>query len=141
MSRVHEAMRDLERRTATEKPAPAPASNLISALIGELADEVPDDPNLEAVRADLLSVSRSYENDKKKDLALRFYIAMRSALRAHEILLERLKKAERKSRPNEVSIAEGAHVPPLDREQSTPEVHALEPRPSQHTDDSHSHQS
>jgi hypothetical protein len=120
MSRVHEAMRDLERRTAAEKPSPAPATNLISALIGELADEVPDDPNLETVRADLLSVSRSYENDKKKDLALRFYVAMRSSLRAHEILLERLKKAERKSRLNDAGVGEN-------REQPTLEVHTLQP--------------
>ena len=106
MSRVHEAMRNLENKSAAEKELGAAPSNLVGALIAELADEVPDDPNLETVRADLLSVSRSYEGDKKKDLALRFYLATRSLLRAHEMLHERLKKAEKRNRMPEVGTSE-----------------------------------
>ena len=66
----------------------------MGALIEELADEVPDDPYLETVRADLLAAGRSYETGKKKDLALRFYLAFRSLLREHAVLAERLSKAE-----------------------------------------------
>ena len=97
MSRVHDAMRDLARKSTQEKDSVAAPSNLIGALIGELADEVPDDPNLETVRADLLSASRSYEIDKKKDMALRFYLAMRSSLHAYEVLQERLRGKPRRS--------------------------------------------
>lgn len=94
MSRVHDAMRNLEHRSAPEKGSVTAPSSLVGALIGELAHEVPDDPSLEGVRADLLAVSRSYESDKKKDLALRFFLALRSLLRAHQKLQERLRKAE-----------------------------------------------
>jgi hypothetical protein len=55
-------------------------SKLVGALIEELAHDVPDDPRLETVRADLLAASKSYEAGKKKDLALRFYLAVRSLL-------------------------------------------------------------
>jgi hypothetical protein len=65
-------------------------SKLVGALIFELADDVPDRPGLETVRADLLAASRVYEHGKKKDLTLRFYLAIRSLL--HEV--ERLEKLE-----------------------------------------------
>jgi hypothetical protein len=57
-------------------------------------------------------------------LALRFYLAMRSALRANEILQERLMKAERKNRaadlgnienPDKAHAVEPAADPPSDR--------------------------
>jgi len=108
MSRVHDAMRNLEQKSAPEKDPVAVPGNLVGALIGELADEVPDDPNLESVRADLLSVSRSYEQDKKKDLALRFYLAMRSVLRANEMLQDRLRKVEKRNRAAEFGTIENA---------------------------------
>jgi len=91
MSRVHDAVRKLEHRG---EGSGATLSNLVGALIEELADEVPDDPYLETVRADLLAAGRSYESGKKKDLALRFYLAFRSLLREHAVLAERLSKAE-----------------------------------------------
>ena len=118
MSRVHEAMRNLEQKNAPEKDSLAAPSNLVGALIGELADEVGEDPGLESVRADLLAASRAYESDKKKDLALRFYLAMRSSLRAYELLQERLKKAEKKNRSLEMA--------PAAREEERTEVHVVE---------------
>ncbi|HVP00111.1 MAG TPA: hypothetical protein VMT15_18700 [Bryobacteraceae bacterium] len=78
-----------------EKGSGSAVTNLVGALIGELADDVPDDPSMEGVKADLMAVSRSYEIDKKKDLALRFYLAIRSLLRENEVLRDRLKKSER----------------------------------------------
>jgi hypothetical protein len=96
MSKVHDAMRQLEHKSAPETGSSA-LNNMVVALIEELADEVPDDPRLETVRADLLAVSRSYETSKKKDIGLRFYLAMRSLFREYELLQERLKKAERKA--------------------------------------------
>jgi hypothetical protein len=82
VSRVHDAMRRIE-----QTPPPARAggalSKLVSALIEELASDVPDDPRLETVRADLVTASRSYESGETQDLALRFYLAIRSLL--HEI--------------------------------------------------------
>ena len=65
-------------------------SKLVGALILELADDVPDMPGLETVRADLFAAAKVYETGKKKDLALRFYLAIRSLF--HE--LERLEKIE-----------------------------------------------
>jgi hypothetical protein len=59
-------------------------SKLVGALIEELAHDVPDDPRLETVRADLLAASKAYEAGKKKDLALRFYLAIRSLLQELE---------------------------------------------------------
>jgi hypothetical protein len=59
-------------------------SKLVGALIEELAHDVPDDPRLETVRADLLAASKSYNEGKKKDLALRFYLAIRSLLQELE---------------------------------------------------------
>jgi hypothetical protein len=52
---------------------------------------------LESVRADLLAASRSYESCKKKDLALRFYLATRSLLREYELLNANLRRAERRA--------------------------------------------
>jgi hypothetical protein len=116
-------MRNLDPKNPTDKESVPVPTNLVSALIGELADEVPDDQNLEAVRADLLSASRSYENDKKKDLALRFYIAMRSSLRAYQELQERLRKAEKKIRVHDEPTVENGHVPVPVHEQQ----HAQQP--------------
>jgi len=59
-------------------------SKLVGALIEELAHDVPDDPRLETVRADLLAASKSYEAGRKKDLALRFYLAVRALLQELE---------------------------------------------------------
>ncbi len=94
MSKVHNAMRQLEHKSAPATSAGA-LSHLIDDLLQELADELPDDPKLDPVRADLLVASRSYETCHKKDLALRFYLAMRGLLREHEVLRERIRKAER----------------------------------------------
>jgi hypothetical protein len=102
MSKVHDAMRHLEHQSAPETGSGAALNNLVGALIEELADEVPDDPKLETVRADLLAASRSFETGKKKDLALRFYLALRSLLREHELLQERLKRVEKR---NQTEIA------------------------------------
>lgn len=96
MSKVHDAMRSLEHKGAPDNGSRPALRNLIGALIEELVDEMPDDPKLETVRADLLAASRSYESGKKKDLALRFYLAIRTLLHEHEILQERLHKAERR---------------------------------------------
>jgi hypothetical protein len=104
MSKVHDAMRHLEK-SAPETGSGAALNNLVGALIEELADEVPDDPKLETVRADLLAASRSFETGKKKDLALRFYLAMRSLLREHELLQERLTKAEKRNQMENAPLA------------------------------------
>ena len=61
-------------------------SKLIGALIEELAHDMPDDPRLETVQADLLAASRCYESGKKKDLALRFYLAVRALMQEIEHL-------------------------------------------------------
>jgi len=114
MSKVHDAMRHLETKSATEA-SPAPTlSNLVGALIEELAHELPDDPKLETVRADLLAASRSYDTCKKKDLALRFYLATRSLLREYELVNDRLRKAERKVQVPELE------TPPVTPEETHP---------------------
>jgi len=110
MSKIHDAMRQLEHMSAPETNSSAALSNLVGALIVELADEVPDDPRLETVRADLLAASRSYETCKKKDLALRFYLAMRSFLREYELLQERLRKAEKKLQAPEPENVENGRL-------------------------------
>jgi len=65
-------------------------SKLVGALLVELAYDVPDKPGFESVRADLLAASAVYESGDKKDLVLRFYLAIRSLF--HEI--KRLEKME-----------------------------------------------
>ncbi|HEY4363167.1 MAG TPA: hypothetical protein VGN17_19515 [Bryobacteraceae bacterium] len=55
-------------------------TDLVGALLAELAQELPEGAYLEGVRADLLAASRSYEQGEKKDLALRFYLAFRTML-------------------------------------------------------------
>ena len=81
-------------------------SKLVGALIEELAHDVPDDPRLETVRADLLAASKSYNEGKKKDLALRFYLAIRSLLQE----LERARPEPAKAK--EVgAAAEHTHIP------------------------------
>jgi exonuclease V gamma subunit len=99
VSRVHNAMRGLEYRNmaAPEKEPSSTLSNLVGALLEELADEIPDDLKLEAVKTDLVAASRSYENSKKKDLALRFYLATRALLREYEVLHDRLRHMEKKN--------------------------------------------
>lgn len=57
---------------------------LVGELLRELAEDVPDKPGFESVRADLLTASKVYEYGKKKDLALRFYLAIRSLFHALE---------------------------------------------------------
>ena len=104
MSKVHDAMRNLERGVPEAVPTGA-LRNLVGALIGELAQELPDDAKLESVRADLLAASRSFEVSKKEDLALRFYLATRSLINEYELLHERLRKSERERR---MQIAEPA---------------------------------
>jgi hypothetical protein len=118
-------MRHLEHKTVPEKEAGGALNNLVAALIEELADEVPDNPKLETVRADLLAASHSYETCKKKDLALRFYLAMRSLLREHELLQERLKKAEKRGPSFEGGNSE-VHLTSPDRPENVAEAYALE---------------
>ena len=126
MSKVHDAMRNLEQKTAPESASSIATGNLVSALIEELADEMPDDPKLETVRADMLAASRSYETGKKKDLALRFYLAMRSLVREYELVQERLKRAEKK-----IQMAESGN---LAQEEAKPEVHGLAAAATAHSD-------
>lgn len=96
MSRVHDAMRGLEQRSAPESGSGGSLGSLIGGLLEELANEVPDDPRLEAVRTDLILASRLSPN-QQKDLTLRFYLAFRSLLRENELLQERLRKAEKRN--------------------------------------------
>ena len=105
MSRVHNAMRGLEYRnmTAPEKEPSTTLNNLVGALLEELAEEISDDLKLEAVKTDLVAASRSYENSKKKDLALRFYLATRALLREYELLHDRLKHVEKKNQALEAA--------------------------------------
>lgn len=107
-----------------EKPSGSTLTNLVGALIAELADDVPDDPAMEGVRADLTAVSRSYEVDKKKDVALRFYLAIRSLLRENEMLRDKLRKAERESRTEAPSPAPEHHPPAALPGQQTTGEHA-----------------
>jgi len=79
-------------------------SKLVGALIEELAHDVPDDPRLETVRADLLAASKSYEAGRKKDLALRFYLAVRS-------LLQELEHAQQAMKPKESTAAVAGEHP------------------------------
>lgn len=101
MSKVHDAMRSLEQKPVGESAPGASLNSLVGALLGELAHEVPDDPKLETVRADLLAASRGYESSKKKDLALRFYLATRSLLHEYELVSASLRKAERRASVHE----------------------------------------
>jgi hypothetical protein len=121
MSRVHDAMRNLEHKSAPENGSGVALGNLVGALIEELADEVPDDHRLETVRADLIAASRSFEAGKKKDLALRFYLATRSLLREYELLQERVKKLEKKHSSDGGNGDKGSG----DREEGSPENLAL----------------
>jgi len=89
MSRVHNALRRLENGGSSQT-----VSALISAMLRELADEVPDEAYLEGVRADLVVASRMYETAKKEDIALRFYLAISSLLKEQTLLRERLKRAD-----------------------------------------------
>jgi hypothetical protein len=88
MSQTYEVLRRIGKKGSPESETAM--GNLMGALLEELAKDVPDDPRLETVRADILTASRLYETSEKKDLALRFYLAIRSLL--HEV--ERLKHVE-----------------------------------------------
>ncbi len=119
-------MRGLEYRgaPAPEKEQSATLNNLVGALLEELADEIPDDLKLESVKTDLAAASHSYENSKKKDLALRFYLATRSLLREYELLHDRLKHAEKKNQALEAGnllIHAGVENEP----ETKPEIPAL----------------
>ena len=115
MSRIYDAVHNIAHKSAPEAGSEAALQNLVGAVIKELANEVPDDPYLETVRADLLAASRSYETCGKEDLALRFYLAIRSLLRKHVLLQERLRKAEA-SKMNHVPGLENLdNAPPLAR--------------------------
>jgi hypothetical protein len=135
MSKIHDAMRQLEHKTAPEA-SNAGLGNLVGALIEELAHEVPEDAGLEAVKADLLAASRSYEASKKKDLALRFYLATRSLLREHALLQDRLKKAEsvKKNQGIELGPVENAPLTAQDRQAWRSEVRSLGPMLDPHSD-------
>ncbi len=61
-------------------------SKLVGALLLELVADVPDKPGFESVKADLLAASQAYEYAQKKDLALRFYLAIRSLLHLQDQL-------------------------------------------------------
>jgi hypothetical protein len=125
MSKIHDAMRSLEHKGGQEAGSGPGLSNLVGALIEELAHEVPDDACLEAVKADLLAASHSYETGKKKDLALRFYLATRSLLREYTLLQDRLKRAEKKNQPSEGPHLENMPVAGPERQPWRPEVRAL----------------
>jgi hypothetical protein len=116
-------MRGLEYRntTAPEKEPSATLSNLVGALLEELADEISDDLKLESVKTDLVAVSRFYENSKKKDLALRFYLATRSLLREYELLHDRLRHVEKKNQALEAEKLV-THQTAEGRPETTPEV-------------------
>jgi hypothetical protein len=88
MSQTYEVLRRIGKRGAPESDSAM--GNLMGALIEELSKDVPDDPRLETVRADILTASRTYETSDKRDLALRFYLAVRSLL----IEVERLQQGE-----------------------------------------------
>ena len=123
MSRVHNAMRGLEQRNAAEPEKPgANMNNLVGALLEELADEVSDDLKIESVKTDLVAASRSYETSKKKDLALRFYLATRSLLREYELLHDRLRHAEKKNQALE-SASLMTNLGAGERAETKPEVH------------------
>ena len=112
MSQVHNAMRRLEGRPMAAKTTDSALSNLVGALLEELADEVPDDPRLETVRVDLLAAASSYQSGDKKDLAMRFYLATRSLLREFEDLEARSKPAHPAATPaTEFSHGENPPAP------------------------------
>ncbi len=119
MSRVHDAMRRLENKPSSTKTPDTALSNLVGALLEELADEVPDDPRLETVRVDLLAAASPYQTGDKKDLAMRFYLAMRSLLREYEDLEASTKPAQ----PSGYAPSEHMHAeppPPPPPQQSNP---------------------
>jgi hypothetical protein len=94
----HNCFNSHEQNPEGKRPGSASSSPL-GALIEDLAHEVPDDPYFETVRTDLLSASRSDKVGQEKDLTLRLFLAIRSLLREHALLKERLRRVlERESR-------------------------------------------
>jgi len=116
MSRVHDAMRRLERGKAPERSPEVALSNLVGALLEELADEMPDDPRLETIRTDLLAAAASYATGDKKDLAMRFYLAFRSLQRENALLAEQLRRAEaaKASPPPQYGYVENPPTPHME---------------------------
>jgi hypothetical protein len=90
-------------------------SKLVGALLVELAYDVPDKPGFESVRADLLAASAVYESGEKKDLVLRFYLAIRSLF--HEIkILEKMEAARQREATAGSDTAQGAfHEPGINQ--------------------------
>lgn len=88
-----------------QKARPDTLSQLVGALLLQLADDVPDSAGLETVRADLLAASRDYEAGTKQDLALRFYLATRTLLQA--VSHQRSKET---AKVLETAASAGAHV-------------------------------
>ena len=113
MSRVHDAMRRLENKPMATKAPDTALNNLVGALLEELADQVPDDPRLETVRAYLLAAASSYQSGDKKDLAMRFYLATRSLLHEYEDLESRNTSAQPSVNPvNEFMHGDNPPPPP-----------------------------
>jgi hypothetical protein len=103
-----------------EKGTEDTMSKLVGALLLELAEDVPDKASLESVRADLVAASKVYESGKKKDLALRFYLATRSLL--HEI--ERLEKEAAKHKELPLPFDAGQQMPQQPQQTWTNENYA-----------------
>lgn len=92
-------------------------SKLVGALLRELAGEVPDRPGLESVRTDLLTAGKVYEEGKKKDLALRFYLAFRSMIQE----MKRMEKVEARVREAAASVSgPGVSYQPQESHQEFP---------------------
>lgn len=98
-------------------------SKLVGALLRELASEVPDKPGLESVRTDLLTAGKVYEDGKKKDLALRFYLAFRSLIQELK-RMEKLEAARAKEAAAQINSAPGGSYPqPQESHQELPVPH------------------
>jgi hypothetical protein len=118
-------MRGLEHRNVPEIGSGGALGSLVGGLLEELANEVPDDPRLESVRMDLIAASR-LSGGQQKDLTLRFYLAFRSLLRENELLVERLRKAEKRNYALEVGHIAAAPPSNGDREEENLDGHAPE---------------
>src|ERR1700677_455413 len=68
-------------------------SNLMGALIAELASQVPVDSRLEIVRSDLLAASKAASNlyapGKRDELTMRFYLVITFLLRELQQMSQR----------------------------------------------------
>ena len=86
MSQTYEVLRRIGKKGSPESETAM--GKLMGALIEELSKDVPDDPGLETVKSDILTASRVYETSEKRDVAMRFYLAVRTLLQE----LERVKQ-------------------------------------------------